>query len=353
MNIKVDLFSDTNFEPTVGMRQYMCMAEVGNEVAGEDPTVNRLIERVCQLLGHEAGMFLPTGTMANGVSLRALCERPGDIIAFSENAHALKLAAGLPAGLVSATPITIPSHRGIFDAESLHECIKNSYGYNLPYPRVVSIEQTTNYGGGAVWPLEKIQEIVEYAKKKNIKMHMDGARLFNAVEASGIDYQDYCRGFDAVWVDFSKALGAPMGAVLVGSKKLIDNAWYYKFQQGGGMHQAGILAAACMYGLDHHLTLIPKLHDNTKYLAKKLKKYSWINLNIEQIETNIVIFSLANDVPTAYQLVEFLQERGIRMLAISNCKVRCILHLGISKKEIDYVVSALDVYAEENIFSTS
>lgn len=339
--LKVDLFSDTNSQPTKGMRQFMCDAEVGNEVASEDPTVNLLVKKTCELLNKEAGMFLPSGTMANGVSLRALCERPGDIIAFAENAHAMELAAGLPAGLVHATPVLIPSVRGIYTVDALHSKLHNKYGYNLPRPRVISIEQTTNFGGGAVWPLETINEICHYAKKHRIKVHMDGARLLNAVVASEISASEYCKNLDAVWIDFCKILGAPMGAVLVGSQEFIDNAWYFKFQQGGGMHQAGILAAGCLYGLEHNYPRIAEVHQLTQYLALRLKEFSWIDLDIEHVETNIVIFRIQEPKINALNLQKLLLEKSVRVLAIDNDKIRAILHLDIGKKEIDYMITSL------------
>lgn len=339
--LKVDLFSDTNSEPTQAMRQFMCHAEVGNEVASEDPTVNMLVKKTCELLNKEAGMFLPSGTMANGISLRALCERPGDIIAFAENAHAMELAAGLPAGLVHATPVMIPSVRGIFSVHALHSHLHNKYAYNLPRPRVVSIEQTTNFGGGAIWPLNTINEICHYAKEHQIKVHMDGARLFNAVVASGISASEYCKNIDAVWIDFCKILGAPMGAVLVGSQEFIDNAWYYKFQQGGGMHQAGILAAGCLYGLEHHYSRIAEIHQHTQYLASRLKEFSWIDLDIKHVETNIVIFRIKENNINAFRLQQLLLEKSVRVLAIDEDKIRAILHLDIGKNEIDYVIASL------------
>ncbi len=339
--LKVDLFSDTNSEPSKEMRIFMCDAEVGNDVASEDPTVNLLVQKTCELLGKEAGIFLPTGTMANGVSLRALCERPGDIIAFAENAHAMEFAAGLPSGLIHATPLIIPSIRGIYTVEALHSKLHNKYGYNLPRPRVISIEQTTNFGGGAIWPLDNILEICQYAKENYLKVHMDGARLLNAVAATGISAAEYCKEVDAVWIDFCKILGAPMGAVLAGTQDFIDNAWYYKFQQGGGMHQAGILAAGCLYGLEHNFQRIPEVHKNTKYFAKRLGELSWIELNIDLVETNIVIFRINEPKINAKQIQNILLEKGIRVLAIDHEKIRAILHLDIGIKEIDYTISSL------------
>jgi threonine aldolase len=179
---------------------------------------------------------------------------------------------------------------------------------------------------------------------------MDGARLLNAVAATGVTAAEYCKHVTAVWIDFCKILGAPMGAVLVGSQEFIDNAWYYKFQQGGGMHQAGILAAGCLYGLEHHFPLISEVHKNTKYLAKKLNMFSWIELDVELVETNIVIFQINTPQINARHLQRLLLEKSIRVLAIDDDKIRAILHLDIGIPEIDYMITSLSE-CEETLLS--
>lgn len=337
-NFKIDLFSDTNFGPLPEIRKAMYQAEVGNEVAGEDPTVNLLIEKVCDYLGKEAGVFMPSGTMCNGVAYRAWCLRPGDRIFFDRYAHAANMAAGLPCGLVSATPIGIESDKGIFSAEQLKLAIGEQKGYNIPQERIVSIEQTTNLGGGAIWSISSLSAIQQVAKKYKMVVHMDGARLFNAVVATMTSAHEFCRYTDSVWVDFSKGLGAPMGAVLCGSKDFIDTAWYYKFQQGGAMHQAGILAAGCLYALENQIERLIDDHDNAKLLAKLLKDNPYIQINLEDIETNIVIFQVNNISLTAYQLVNLLEDQGIRLLALNDKTIRAIVHQGISQDDI-YSVS--------------
>uniref|UniRef100_A0A1A9Z2B5 Aromatic amino acid beta-eliminating lyase/threonine aldolase domain-containing protein n=1 Tax=Glossina pallidipes TaxID=7398 RepID=A0A1A9Z2B5_GLOPL len=337
-SFKIDLFSDTNFGPSLEMRKAMYQAEVGNEVAGEDPTVNLLIEKVCDYLGKEAGVFMPSGTMCNGVAYRTWCLRPGDRIFFDRYAHAANLAAGLPCGLVSATPIGIECDKGIFSAEQLQLAIGERKGYNIPEGRIVSIEQTTNLGGGAIWPISSLFAIQQVAKKYKMVVHMDGARLFNAVVATMISAHEFCRYTDSVWVDFSKGLGAPMGAVLCGSKDFIDTAWYYKFQQGGAMHQAGILAAGCLYAMENQIERLIDDHDNARLLAKLLKDNPYIQINPEDIETNIVIFQVNNISLTAYKLVNFLESQGIRLLALNDKTIRAIVHQGISQDDI-YSVS--------------
>jgi len=339
--ITIDLFSDTNYDPTPAMRKAMYKAEVGNEVAGEDPTVNRLIEKVCTILGKEAGVFMPSGTMCNGVAYRVWCQRPGDRIFFDKYAHAANMAAGLPCGLVGATPVGIECEKGIFSAEQLQSAIGERKGYNLPQERIVSIEQTTNLGGGAVWPVSTLQSIQQVALRHKMVIHMDGARLFNAVIATRISAQKFCRYTDSVWVDFSKGLGAPMGAVLCGSKAFIDTAWYYKFQQGGAMHQVGILAAGCLYALENHRERLAEDHEHAQLLAQLLKNHPHVLINPKDIETNIVIFRLHNTKLTAYQLAHALLGRGIRLLALDDNKLRAIVHQGISQHDIHTVSQAI------------
>lgn len=335
--IRIDLFSDTNSDPSLAMREAMCSAEVGNEVAGEDPTVNRLIERVCELLGKEAGVFMPSGTMCNGVSYRVWCKRPGDRIFFDHYSHAAILAAGLPGGLVHATPIPIDCHRGIFSAEQLLSAIGDKEGYNIPRPSIVSIEQTTNLGGGAIWSLEALEQIKQVASQQKMAVHMDGARLLNAVIASHIAAKDFCQFVDSVWIDFAKGLGAPMGSVLCGSKSFIDEAWYYKFQQGGSMHQVGILAAGCLYALDNNVERLAEDHLKAKSLAELLVEHSSIEIDPNDVETNIVIFKLKNTALSAYDVTARLLACGIRLLAFNRTTLRAIVHMDIHTKDIHEV----------------
>lgn len=339
--IKIDLFSDTNSEPSLAMRQAMCTAEVGNEVAGEDPTVNRLIERVCELLGKEAGVFMPSGTMCNGVSYRVWCSRAGDRIFFDQYSHSAILEAGLPAGLVNATPVPIECHRGIFNAQQLLSAMGDKQGYNIPSPSVISIEQTTNLGGGAIWSLSALQQIKEVANKHKMAIHMDGARLLNAVVASNISAKDYCQYVDSVWIDFAKGLGAPMGSVLCGTQSFVDQAWYYKFQQGGAMHQVGILAAGCLYALENNIERLEADHLNAKLLAALLSEHSNIQISPEDVETNIVVFKLINTEISADEIVIKLRNQGIRLLAINRITLRAIIHMDIGKKDIEEVAQKL------------
>ena len=338
--IQYDLFSDTNVNPSYQMRQIMCHAKVGNEAAGEDPTVNLLLSRVCDLLGKPAAAFMPTGTMCNAVAYRALCQ-PGDRIVIDKNAHALNMTAGLISGLVGAQPELIEGKRGIFTVDQLKRAIGLNAGYNVAKATIVSIEQTTNLGGGAIWPLDEVNGICQYAHKNRLKVHMDGSRLLNACVATGIKPKDYCQNIDSIWIDFAKGLGAPMGSVIAGSQAFIDKVWFYKFQQGGVMHQAGIMAAACVYALDHNIQRLEKDHINAKRFAECLTENIYIK--VMPVETNIVIFTLKHNNINAYQLSEILLKKGVRLLALNTRQLRAIFHMDISHESVDKIVKLINI----------
>jgi threonine aldolase len=340
--VRIDLLSDTNTNPSPEMRKAMCSADVGNEVAGEDPTVNILLEKVCTLLGKEAAVFLPSGMMCNSIAYRVLCKRPGDLIILDESAHPLLKGAGLISGLAHAEPYSVKGNRGVFTAQQIQSVVTAGKGYNLPVPRVVSIEQTTNFGGGAIWPLKTIEDVCALAHKHNVYTHMDGARLLNAVVETNISAAQYAQHFDSVWIDFSKSLGAPMGAVLAGSQAFIDEAWYYKFQQGGGLHQAGILAAGCLYGLEHNVSKISETHFNTKKLATLLTELSFISLNPKDVETNIILCEVQHPAYSALSFAGLLLEKGIRVLALDEKRLRLMIHLDCSPSDIEEIFIAFE-----------
>ncbi len=337
---KIDLFSDTNCGISQGMRQAIMNADVGNEVAGEDPTVNRLLEECRELLGKEAAIFMPSGTMCNGIGFRVLCELPGDAILLDKTAHPLHKASGLVAGLSHAVPYLLEGERGIFTLDQVREILERPSGYNISVPRVLSIEQPTNFGGGAIWPLKTLQEICALASQYGVKTHMDGARLLNVVAVTGISARDYVAPFDCVWIDFCKTLGAPMGAVLAGSQELIEKAWYYKFQQGGGMHKAGILAAGCLYGLHHHFSKLKNVHKIAQSLGVLLSKVPYIDLNLQFVETNIILFTVNHPTLSAPQIEAALAKKGIRIFAVDHNTIRLMIHLDIKEEDSATIADA-------------
>ncbi|AVP87921.1 threonine aldolase [Candidatus Phycorickettsia trachydisci] len=341
MKIDIDFFSDTNTDPSRGMREAMANAKVGNEVAGEDPTVNELVSEVCNLLGKEAGIFLPSGTMCNVIAYKAQVEVPGDYIVLDETSHSLVVQSGLIAAQANANSLPIKGERGIFKLEQIEEYITRPHLRNIPRTRIVSIEQTTNFGGGAIWPIEYIQDIAKLCKANNVYMHLDGARLFNACAHTNIKPKEYVKLFDSAFVDFSKGLGAPMGAVLVGSKEFIEKAWYYKFQIGGGMHQAGIIAAGCLYGLKNNIYLLQEDHDKAKYLSNALDKIAKIDIDKSLYETNIIYFGLKDTKLPLDNFIDVLLRYGIRMLRIKD-KIRAITHRDISYDQINFTIKVIN-----------
>jgi threonine aldolase len=289
--IKIDLFSDTLTKPTPEMRRFICDAEVGDEQKGEDPTVNLLHEMVAELLGKEAGLFLPSGTMCNQISIKLHCQ-PGDEVLLDKTAHPLNSEAGGPAVLAGAIVHGLPGERGVFTAEQVKAAIRPITRYQ-PKTRLVSVEQTANMAGGTVWPLQTIQEVCAVAREHGLFTHMDGARLPNAVVATGTSARRYAAGFDSIWIDLSKGLGAPVGAVLAGSKDFVLEAWQWKQRLGGAMRQAGIIAAGGVYALRHHVERLAEDHANARVLAEGLAEIPGLGLNPKHVETNIVIFDIS------------------------------------------------------------
>lgn len=341
MRVKIDFFSDSNTNPSSEMREVMAKAKVGNEAACEDPTVNELIETTCKILGKPAGIFLISGTMCNVIAYKVHIQRPGDYLLLDETSHPLIVQSGLIAGQAHATPLPIKGTRGIFTGEQIVEFITRPSLRNVPKVGLVSVEQTTNFGGGAVWPLEYIQEISSLCKKNDVSSHLDGARLFNACAYAKISPKEYANYFDSVFIDFSKGLGAPMGAVLAGSEEFIEKAWYYKFQIGGGMHQAGIISAACLYALNNNMNSLIEDHKKMQHLIKGLSSIDQVIINIDLYKTNIAYFSLRTDCISAQELINILMTNyGIRMANIRG-KIRVITHRDISCEDINTTISTI------------
>ncbi len=328
--IKIDLYSDTVTQPTAPMRKFMSEAEVGDEQKFEDPTVNLLQETVAELLGKEAGLFLPSGTMCNQIAFRIHC-RPGDEVLLHRSAHPLISEAGGLAALSGAIPTGLEARRGIFSAEQVKAAVRPMNRY-APRTRVVSVEQTSNAGGGTPWSLEAVQEVAAVAREHNLILHMDGARLFNAVVATQTSARDFAAPFDTVWVDFSKGLGAPVGAVLAGRRELIDEAWLWKQRLGGAMRQAGIIAAGGLYALRHHIERLVEDHANARILAQGLSEIPGIRLNPGEVETNIVIFEVSE---SSAAVAGRLLEHGVRMSLPGPNRLRAVTHLDIARRDVE------------------
>ena len=333
----VDLFSDTVTRPTPAMRQAMAAAEVGDEQQREDPTVNTLQDMVAELLGKEAALFLPSGTMCNQIAFAVHC-RPGDEIILHELSHPLLYEAGGPAPMVGAVMRPLPGPRGRFTAEQVRRAIHPPVHY-MPRSRVVSIEQTANIAGGVCWPLAQVSEVCSAAHAKGLACHMDGARLLNAVVATGAPAKHFASHTDSVWIDLTKGLGAPVGAVLAGSSDFIEQAWVFKQRFGGAMRQAGIVAAGGIYALQHHVARLAEDHERARILARGLAEIPGIELDAEGVETNIVIFDVHR---TGLDADEFarraLDGHGVRFSVIGPVTVRAVTHLDVP---LDGVTRAL------------
>jgi threonine aldolase len=306
------------------------MAEVGDEQKREDPTVNQMVDMVCELLGKEDAIFLPSGTMCNQIAFRVHC-RPGDEIIMDDTAHTRHYETGGPAALSGATIYPLEGKRGIFSATQVEAAIRPASNH-FPRSRVVLVEQTSNLGGGTIWPLEVIGEVCALANRYGLARHMDGARLLNAVVATGISAQDYATHFDSVWIDFSKGLGAPVGAALAGSGAFIQEAWRWKHQFGGAMRQSGIIAAGAIYALTHHVERLAEDHANAQLLAQGLAEMSGIS--VEPVETNMVFFDVSSLGLDAETFNELLMARGVRFSTIGEGRVRAVTHLDVSKTQV-------------------
>jgi threonine aldolase len=338
--IAVNLYSDTQTRPTPAMREAMATAEVGDEQSFADPTVNELCSRVASLLGFEAAVFLPSGTMCNAIAFRLHIGTGGDEVYLHRRSHPVIAEAGGPAALSGAVLCPLDGERGMFTADALRDALRPAGDRYLPRSRLVSVEQTTNLAGGHVWPREQLSEVVEVARDAGppaLRLHMDGARLMNAVVASGLDAASWAAGFDTAWVDFSKGLGAPVGACLAGSRELIDEAWRYKQMWGGAMRQAGIVAAGALYALDHHVDRLADDHALAATLARGLAGVPGVVIDPAEVTTNIVVFSVA-DAPA---LVAALADAGVKMGALGPRTVRAVTHLDVTADDVDAAVSAV------------
>ncbi len=286
----VNLSSDTQTRPTAGMRRAIAEAVVGDEQRRADPTVLALEDRVAEMLGHEASVFLPSGTMCNQIAIRLHVRPSGDEVLLDRTSHLVHAETGGPAAIAGATLSLLDGTGGVFDGRQLEAAIRPVTKRNAPRSRLVCIEQTANLAGGRIWPLETMREVVTVANQHGLRTHLDGARLLNAVVATGVDAAAYGSLFDTAWIDFSKGLGAPIGAVLAGSAELVEEAWRYKHMWGGAMRQSGVLAAGALYALDQHVDRLAVDHDNARALAEGIAALEGIDLEPSTVETNIVWF---------------------------------------------------------------
>jgi threonine aldolase len=332
--VRINLLSDTQTRPTPGMREAMARAEVGDEQIGDDPSVNLLCERVADLLGKDAAVFMPSGTMCNVAATLAHC-RPGDEILAHATAHIIAREGGAHAALGGFQIMPLAGADGQFSPDTFRGALHPRSRYQPPQT-VVSVEQTANIGGGTIWKKADLDEVVKIAKVAGLATHMDGARLLNACVATGIAARDMAAGWDSAWIDFSKGLGAPVGGVIAGSHDFIDEVWRWKQRLGGSMRQAGICAAACVYALDHHVDRLVEDHTNARALARGLAQIA--DIDVQQPETNLVFFNPDGAGVTGQRMVEILRQRGV-LLAMMDGRIRACTHLDVTAAMIEETIA--------------
>jgi len=332
--VRINLLSDTQTRPTPAMREAIARAEVGDEQVGDDPTVNLLCERVAELLGKQAAVFMPSGTMCNVAATLVHC-RPGDEILAHESAHIIAREGGAHAALGGFQITPLSGADGQFTPDTFRKALHPRTRYQPPQT-VVSVEQTANIGGGTIWKKAALDEVVQIAKANGLATHMDGARLLNACVATGIPARDMAEGWDSAWIDFSKGLGAPVGGVIAGSRDFIDEVWRWKQRLGGSMRQAGVCAAACVYALDHHVDRLADDHANARALARGLSQIAGVE--VQQPETNLVFFNPDGAGISGDDMVKTLRQRGV-LLAMMDGRIRACTHLDVSAGMIEETVA--------------
>lgn len=328
----IDLRSDTVTKPTPAMRQAIAQAEVGDDMSGEDPTVNRLEAMMADLLGKEAAVFACSGTQSNQLGVWAHTQR-GDELLIEETGHLANFEAGAPAVLSGVVCRTLRGRNGMLDVPDLEGKVRADNQHLCP-TRLVCLENTTNVGGGRAYPLDQMERLGEWAHRQGLKVHLDGARLFNAVVAKGYSAKEFCRHADTVSVCFSKGLGCPMGSMLVGSKAEITRARRARKIFGGALRQAGMMAAAAIYALENHIERLTVDHQNARAFAEAIARIKGVRIDPDAVETNLVFFEVDPDLGNASQLSAMLRERGVRIGASGPQRLRACTHLDVTREDV-------------------
>ena len=331
----INLYSDTQTVPSENMRKAIADAEVGDEHSRSDPTTLLLENKVAELLGKEEAVFLPSGTMCNLIGI-AINTSPGDVVMLESNGHILRSETGGPAIVSNVLTDPVDGERGQFTVAQIEQRLDQTSRYRPP-TSLICLEQTHNFAGGTVWPLELWEEVCSFAKNKEMQVHVDGARLLNAVVASGVSAETWASRVDTIWIDFSKGLGAPMGACIAGSAELIDKAWLWKHRLGGAMRQSGLMAAAAIYALDENVERLREDHERAKRLAEALKE---LGAEVVEPETNIVFFDMTSCGKSNYQVVQELSKKDVQVSEIGN-QIRAVTHLDIGDVDIESAISAI------------
>ncbi|MEX2091462.1 MAG: low-specificity L-threonine aldolase [Pirellulales bacterium] len=328
----IDLRSDTVTKPTLAMRAAMAAAEVGDDVAGEDPTVTALESRIAELLGKEAAVYVPSGTMSNQLAVRVHCG-PGDEFLCEANCHIYNYEQGAYAQFFGVAAQPIEGEYGVLRLDQLVDRIRPDNDHSAR-TRLVCLENTHNRGAGRVLPYDGVVEICRWAAENGLARHLDGARLFNAVVATGISARDWSQHFDTVSVCFSKGLGAPVGSALCGPAELIRKARRHRKALGGGMRQAGIIAAGALYALDHHIERLAEDHEKARVFADAIRETPGLTLDPDIVDTNIVIFNVAPTLGTAAEFTAKLREKGVLLHTVGRQRIRAVTHLDVTMEQV-------------------
>ena len=339
--IRVNLFSDTQTRPSRPMKEAMMEAEVGDEQHGDDPTINALCERMAALMGKQDAMFLPSGTMCNQIAILGHC-RPGDEIIAHHTAHILTSEGGAPGALAGAMIYGLQGEEGQFDADAVRAAIRPKTRHSPPQA-LLAVEQTANMGGGSIWPLDALNDVAAVAHENGLATHMDGARLMNAVVATGVPAAEMVAGYDTVWLDFTKGLGAPLGAVLCGTTEFIGNAWRWKQRLGGALRQGGICAAACLYSLDHNIDRLAEDHANARALARGLAQVP--GLTVRTPETNLVYIDTSASGMDATELARRAANEGVLISVMGKHMARACTHLDVTAEQVDDAAAVIRAIA--------
>jgi len=329
----IDLRSDTVTKPSQAMREAMACAPVGDDVYGEDPTVNRLQEMAAALLGKTAALFVPSGIMANQLSI-LVQTRAGDEVIVESTSHIVRYEHGAAAALAGVQLHWVSGERGILEPDQVEAAIRPKDPYSIP-TTLICLENTHNSGGGSIYPLPKIERIRAVALARGIPMHLDGARLFNAAVATGVPAAEYARHFETVSFCLSKGLGAPVGSLIVSDRPTVDKLRRLRRLYGGGMRQAGILAAAGIYALEHNIPRLKEDHEHARRLANALKKIPTVSIQPDRVDTNIVLFDVMSPRRSPAEIVADLKKEGVLVNAVGGITFRAVTHLDVTSRDIE------------------
>ena len=346
MTHQVDLRSDTVTRPSAGMREAIANSEVGDDVYGEDPMLNEIERRVADLFGHEAGLFTPTGSMANQLGLRMLV-KPGEEIVCDSQAHIVRAELGAAAVFSGITTRTWETPRGVIDVEQIKAFVRPDGGPHLVSTTAIAIENTHNFGGGTIQPIDRMHAVREFATSAGLAVHLDGARLWNAHVASGVSLREYGSTADTISVCLSKGLGAPVGSVLVSTAERIAGARIWRKRYGGGMRQAGVLAAAGLYALDHNLSRLAEDHARATRLGEAIAAVGDGIVDLDSVQTNMVVLELAGTGWMAAELAAASREQGVFISALGPTFVRLVTHLDLDGA-INIVVIEVEMCNQSN-----